>query len=71
MPFYRVYQLDHLGHINGPATVHEAPDDRAALRMAREHHRGVEVEVWEGARRIEPAGQRAVSPEEAGPRIHP
>lgn len=48
MPEYRLYCLKRGKIIN--ASTYEAADDAAALKLATERFRFVDVEVWSGAR---------------------
>ena len=52
MPEYRVYTIDKSGHIAGPPTIIEAPDDHAAREEAKQGLGGHTIEVWIGQRRI-------------------
>ena len=57
MAAYRFYSLDPDGHISGPPTVVEFPDDSAAIEAAEALVNGKAIEVWELARiviRLEP-----------------
>ncbi len=55
MSQYRIYLLDHRGHV-ARAIVQEAESDEAVLRAAAmlDHPHG--FEVWDHARRVRPAG---------------
>lgn len=50
MPEYRFYKVSTSGHIKGPPTDHDAPDDLAAIRRARQLLDGGDVEIWQGTR---------------------
>lgn len=47
---YKFYRIKPDGHISGPATVHELPDDQSALKEAKIAAVKGDVEIWHGAR---------------------
>jgi hypothetical protein len=52
MAVYRIYVLSPEGHVAAPAEVLECPDDREAIRQARQYAGKEPVEVWEGTKRV-------------------
>jgi hypothetical protein len=52
MPEYRFYTLSKDGRIAGPATIHDLPDDAAAVRHAERLVEDRPVEIWLGARKV-------------------
>lgn len=50
MPDYRFYSIKKDGHIAGPAIERNCPNDREALKEARELVNGHDIEVWQGSR---------------------
>jgi hypothetical protein len=52
MPHYRIYTFGSDGHISGPSSVVECPDDQQAIRKPQQAADGKDVELWEQARFI-------------------
>jgi len=52
MPTYRIYRLTDGGHIDGPPAMLNFDDDQGAVRHAQTLKDGVDLEVWEGRRRV-------------------
>jgi len=52
MPEYRVYFLDSSGHITGPPTLIDCPDDDKAETQARELLDDKTLEIWHRDRRV-------------------
>lgn len=52
MPTYRIYRLTNGGHIDGPPAMLNFDDDQGAVRHAKTLKDGVDLEVWEGRRRV-------------------
>ena len=50
MPIYRFYTINHDGHIGGPATQHDLPDDAAAMAKAQQVLADQDIEIWLGPR---------------------
>ena len=65
MPAYRFYTFDKDGHVSGPPTCYELPDDAAALEEAKKILGDRAVEIRRGTRligRFDPHRQRASTP---------
>jgi hypothetical protein len=52
MAVYRIYVLSPDGHVTAPARLVECPDDKEAIRQARQCVGDEPIEVWEGAKRV-------------------
>jgi hypothetical protein len=52
MPTYRIYKLTDGGHIDGPPAMLKFDEDQGAVRHAKTLKDGVDLEVWEGRRRV-------------------
>jgi hypothetical protein len=52
MPYYRIYSVTKDGHIRGVPRAVECDDDRRAIDRAKAILDGLDLEVWEGRRRV-------------------
>lgn len=52
MPEYRFYTLNKDGRVAGAATIHDLPDDAAAVRHAERLVEDRPVEIWLRARMV-------------------
>jgi hypothetical protein len=52
MSHYRVYTMTKDGHIQSAPVTFDCDDDRAAIERARAMKDGLDVEVWQGRRRV-------------------
>ncbi|OSJ19638.1 hypothetical protein BST63_01890 [Bradyrhizobium canariense] len=52
MAEYRLYRVDHEGHIQGAPLIVSCEDDDAAIAEAKQYVDGVSIEVWDRARRV-------------------
>jgi hypothetical protein len=52
MPLYRFYRLKKGGHTAGPPEILDCRDDASAIAKAKELLNVLEIEVWDGARRV-------------------
>ena len=52
MPHYRIYTMTKDGHIQSAPVTFDCDDDRAAIERARAMKDGLDVEVWQGRRRV-------------------
>jgi hypothetical protein len=52
VPEYRFYKITKDGHIVGPPTDCELPNDASALKEAERFTDGQAVEIWQGARLV-------------------
>jgi len=52
MQTYRLYLLDHAGHIRGPAAEIRASDDAAAIEAAADQSEG-SMELWQRDRLVQ------------------
>jgi hypothetical protein len=50
MPEYRFFNIKRSGHIDGPATIYECPDDVCAVKEAKQRLNGKDIEIWQGPR---------------------
>jgi hypothetical protein len=50
MPEYRFFSIKRSGHIEGPAIVHECAGDGDAIKEAKKHLDGKDIEIWQGPR---------------------
>jgi hypothetical protein len=52
MAFYRIYAVTPEGHIDTVPLEIELPNDDEAIRLAGSKLNGLDLEVWEGPRRV-------------------
>lgn len=52
MPEYRFYTLNKDGHIEAAATIHDLPDDAAAVGQAKRLVEDHPIEIWLNARKV-------------------
>jgi hypothetical protein len=52
MPEYRIYRLDQAGHIVAPPDVVDCETDEEAVATAQTRLDGLDLEVWQEARRV-------------------
>ena len=52
MPTYRIYKVAADGHIHSPPAMLDFDDDQGAIRHAKTLKDGLDLEVWEGRRRV-------------------
>lgn len=52
MQTYRLYFLDQGAHTSTPPIVLECADDHEAVRQAKQHITGKEMELWRGTRLV-------------------
>jgi hypothetical protein len=52
MPYYRIYSVTEDGHIRGVPEAVECDDDRGAIDRAKALLDGLDLEVWDGPRRV-------------------
>lgn len=50
MPEYRFYSIKKNGHISGPPSDLDLPDDLSAVREAKKMADGQDIEIWQGPR---------------------
>jgi hypothetical protein len=52
MPTYRIYRVTDGGHINSPPEMLDFDNDQDAVRHAKTLKGSLDLEVWEGRRRV-------------------
>ncbi len=52
MALYRIYRLDHTGHIEGPPLALTCASDADAVDQGMAWSGGMQAEVWEAARLV-------------------
>ena len=52
MAHYRIYSLYQSGHVVAPAQVVECDNDEEIVTKARSMLDGLDLEIWDGARRV-------------------
>jgi hypothetical protein len=52
MPVYRFYSIKKDDHVAGPPVVIEAPTDSEAIAKARQQLDGLDIEIWDGGRKV-------------------
>jgi len=52
MPYYRIYSITKDGHIRAVPEIVLCDDDRGAIDRAKAVLDGLELEVWQGRRRV-------------------
>ena len=52
MPIYRLYRINEEGRIEEPPVLLQLATDEAALREAKRHVDGHNIEVWKDARLV-------------------
>jgi hypothetical protein len=50
MPEYRLYKIKPDGHLAGPRTIVDRPDDTAILAEAKQRVDGLDIETWQSSR---------------------
>ena len=52
MPHYRIYTMTKDGHIHSAPVSFDCEDDRSAIERAKAIKDGLDLEVWQGRRRV-------------------